>query len=375
MSPGEQRLTAAHDRITRSLNRRLVDELASARSNRRASPAKVAVWLLAGVVHLTTAAALVGGLWLLLEGTTWPLRVIGGILVVTALAMLPWIRPSRDATLVDPDRAPETFALIAEVAAAVKAPMPTRVYVDADYNAGVGLYGFRGRQLVLGAPLWVACSPEARTALLAHELGHFANGDAQHGRFAFAAVHAVASWIDVLTPNDFVGEGVSPSVITRMATWPIRAVLTGFLLLVNLLDAQAHRRQEHYADLASVHVAGTAGAIDLLQMLPVGTGVEVACSRSIAVSSTRPLRLAIDQWSARYDASARQAAMRGAAADKSRIDDTHPPTIERIRLVEGVEPTQGVVRLDSERSRRIEQELAEPIDAQLQRLAAHLRGY
>ena len=86
--------------------------------------------------------------------------------------------------------APELHAVIDELRRALHAPAFSRVLITSEYNAGVvqvpqyGIFGGRRSYLLLGLPLMKSLSLEQFKAVVAHELGHLARGDA-----------AVASWI------------------------------------------------------------------------------------------------------------------------------------------------------------------------------------
>lgn len=133
-------------------------------------------------VHLVTFATLVGGLYLLTAPHTWPERVAGVVLLLVCYGIRPELpkRPRHVARL-GPDRAPTTFGLLREIGRLIGAEVPHELLVSRDFNAGVGRVGMHGRFLEIGAPLWVAAAPQARIALLAHELGHLAHKDLMSG--------------------------------------------------------------------------------------------------------------------------------------------------------------------------------------------------
>jgi len=378
MRPEQHDPSRLTDRIATDMSRRLVDRLAADRDQRRIWPSRVLVRLLASVVHLTTVGLLVGGVWLLVTGDTWPLRTLGGLGVVTAVALVPRLPPRPGGVaMVDRAHAPELFALLEEVATTVDSPALDAVGFYPDFNAAALTCRRNRRVLVLGAPAWVACSPQAKVALLAHELGHFANGDGRQDRYVGSAVHAVAFWIDVFDPREpLLSNGFVSNAMVRIVTWPVRMVLAGFLHLIWLADRPGHRRQEHYADLASVLAAGSEGAVDLLETLLAGVAIEVVCDRAASARGEGSMRSEIAAHMATYDADARRRNRQRAAAERVRIDDSHPPTAERLRLVEsvGAHPTAAVV-LDADRAAQLDAELGKALDAELARYADIRRGW
>lgn len=372
------RLRAADSRLADALARRLVDDLsASRRRSARFSAASVAAVALATVVHGVTLAVLGAGVWALVRGEGWPLKVAGVLLVALAVVLRPRFgRAPAGPGLLDAVRYPETAALLREIAAVTRTRVPDRLEVGTEINAHATTVGLRRRVVSVGAPLWVALSPQARVAVLAHELGHFAAGDVRQLRYVGAAYTALEGWLDVFTPGNAVDisaeswQGVSPnSQLWSVATWPVRALLHGYLRLIDLCAAPSGRRQEHYADLVSVAAAGTDGAVDSLETVLAATGLETTANRTAMTPGRPPLAPALVAYMEQYDARARAAARRRGDDDRSSIDDSHPPTVERLRLVESVPRVEAAVVIDTGRAARLEREWAPTIETMLKRLA------
>lgn len=367
------RLDAANTRLAGAMSRRLVDDVARSSSRRGSlAPAAAAATVLATIVHLVTLAVAVSGGWLLVEGHGWPLKVVGVLLLAIFAVLLP--RPGRAVKgpgLLSPTDCPATAALVREVAALVGTRIPDRLEIDHDLNASASIVRWRRQVLTVGAPLWVALSPQARVALLAHELGHFAHGDVRQSRYIGFAFAALGRWIDFATPRSFDG---SDALAFRIVSWPVRVALSGYATLLDLCAAPSHRRQEVYADLAAVHAAGTAGAVDLLETLLAVTGLSVTVNRVSILPDRPPLAPAIADYMSGYDVAARAVARRRGDDSEARIDDTHPPTTERLRLVESVAHADAAVVLTPERQRALDREWARAVDAQLRRLSDRYRG-
>lgn len=357
---------------------RLVDELArSRRQNGRLSPANLAAVALATLVHAVTLAFAVTGVLLLLPGTTVWHKVLGALCLLLVWLLRPRLhRAAKGSGLMDPVAAPHTRALVAEVARIVGSPLPTHCQVDRRINASAGSVGLRGRQLTIGAPLWSALTGPERVALLGHELGHFANGDVLQLRYVGTAHDTLDHWADVLALS-----GSSRAARTRragpgllLAAWliyPARLAVAGYQRLLELAAAPSSRRQEHYADLAAARAAGSQAAVGGLEVLLAIPAIDVEANRA-AVTRT-DVGEAIRSHMARYDDARRAAARRSGDAEASRIDSSHPPTMQRIRLVESLGTvTPGVVRSEAEWA-AIDAEWQAPMSAQLKRLGDDYR--
>lgn len=336
---------------------------------------RVVVVALCTPVHVVTAAFGACGVALLALGSTWPVRVVGVLCLLLVIAL---IGPSRllltarerkeRRRLRTPGlmRSPATRALVAEVAALVGSPVPDRLEVVGDFNAFVSRRG-RRRALSYGAPLWLTERREERIATLAHELGHFAHGDLLQGWWTANAMVSLAGWHDVFD----VDRGADFGPFLSVVTWPVRALLRGYVRLIELAAAPSHRRQEHYADLASAVAAGTTAAVGSLEVLLAAPAVEV--TGNAAAIRREDLGSAIRSFGSEYDRERRAASRRRGDVDKSKIDDTHPPTMERIRLLESMAPLAPAVTRTEEEWTVIEAEWESTLSSQLAKLAERYR--
>jgi len=377
VSEPASRLAALNSRLAGSSNRRMVDALVADQRHRQTLD-RLAAAVLATAVHLVTVCFAVGGVVLLVVGN-WPVRAAGLVCLLIAFGTrpaLPGRRLEQGALVVDPSRAPQLVDLVREVAVRIGAPVPTRILIIEDYNAYAALTGWRQRTLALGAPLWVSSSTDARLSLLGHELGHFAHGDVLQGRYVGSAYETLFHWADILRPGthvvSFGNAGLDTTLAKLVLSLP-RAVVEAYRGLMELVAAPSGRRQELHADLASARVAGTVGAVDGLEMLLAVEAVEVTMNRVAITDRRADLDAALRAWARTYDAVARRSERHYAEASRSRIDDSHPPTLERLRLVESTAETPLVSRAPSQWE-AIDAELAPYLRTALGALADSYRG-
>lgn len=344
--PQTLRVTNKGDEVPsrlRRLERRIVDRMAEralAQAGRTTPERTAGPWhhrflgvLLALPVHLVTVVFGLGGVLLAFLGPTWPLQVLGGIGVLVAVGTRPSLprRPEHDFRLTRAN-APHLFALVDEIAAVVGGPVPHEVLITGDVNAFALRHGLRGRSLGLGAPLWVACSPQARVALLGHELGHFAHGDLTDGLLVGGAQQTLLHWYDVAT--GFRIGSYETNVLQTIGLAPLRALTSSYLVVLTLVNAAPHRRRELLADLDAVRAAGTDGALDLLDMLVSSVSIETAMRRAVLRSDRPDMWETIREHMATVTPEVRVRRRAAAAAEDSRVDDSHPADHLRIRLVE-----------------------------------------
>lgn len=317
--------------------------------------------LVALPVHAVSLAFAVGGVVLLATGATWPLKACGVLLILAAVSTRPRVARTPDhVSALHRQDAPILFGLLDDVAASTGAPVPRVVVVDEHFNAFATRVGWRRTPVIgIGAPLWVPATPQGRVALLAHELGHFAHGDLTHGRWVSGAQQSLLHWVDVLTPLRHVTYDALVGLVHKLLFAPLRWTLIGYLLLIGWVSAPARQRQEYLADLDAVTAAGTDGAVDMLDLVMFEPTVSAAITRA-AVSGHRP-----DVWHvvtaavAEITEESRERQRAHASSVASRIDDSHPATALRLRLVHNIPHREASLVLDPERCRKLDAELAD----------------
>lgn len=353
-----QRLDA---RVADAIDRRLVDRAAS---GSRVSLGRAAGYALATPVHLVSLALVGGAVVVLVRG-----EGVWAWLLAAFLLLLAWVtrprfsvRANPDTIKVDPARAPELVALVDEVCRLAGAKPPAEIRFDHDFNAYVAPLGLHQRHLVLGAPLWAALGPQERVALLGHEVGHLAHGDVLSSQYVGGAHDTLLAWVELLHPEEW------DSLVAHVVFAPPRWLVRGYLNLFVLANATSRRRQELYADLTGVLAAGTEAAVSDHEVSLLADAVDVVANRA-AMDPARPdIAEAITARMAAYDANQRAAARRAGAEDRRRTDASHPPTVDRLRLVESVEPSAAAVVLTAERSERIDRELAPVLEQAFKRV-------
>lgn len=335
-------------------SRLLADMQASRRTNGLLSLSYVATLLAVLPIHLLNLALAASGVALLWPGRTITEKVLGVLALASVLAFRPRLRWVRGAGLLD--QSPATAALLVDIAQAVGGPPPTRLTVSSDFNAHVARTGIRGRTLDIGAPLWAALSPEERIAVLGHELGHLANSDVRSSRIVASALTSLAQWTEVFAMRTVTySRAYAIQLLLQVVLWPVRVVLTGYLRVITLLAAASHRRQEHYADLASAVAGGSDGACRMLEVTLMSGATETIATKA-RLERSDVYDAIRDRFASYDDATFRNARHRSGAAT-SRVDDSHPPTLNRLVLIESRPRVTAAVVRSAQEWARIDAEL------------------
>jgi Zn-dependent protease with chaperone function len=140
--------------------------------------ARVAAYLLSGLLLLLPLAALLGGLGLLIfYRPLWLSIPLALIAFATALLFRPRAhRLDPEAHVVTRDQAPRLYDVLDQIAEAIGTQRVAAVVVDTEPNIWFARIGWRFRPVVgIGLPLWIGLGPQERVAILAHELGHGRN--------------------------------------------------------------------------------------------------------------------------------------------------------------------------------------------------------
>jgi heat shock protein HtpX len=159
---------------------------------------------------------------------------------------------------------------LGEIAAALKEPMPSEVYLIADANAFVaetgGLMGQGTRRVMgLGLPLLQMLTISQFRAVLAHEFAHYYAGDTRLGPWVYNTRATILRVYENL--------GKKSDALSILARWWVVAMpymlLMGAMRLYWTLFMRVtqsiSRRQEYRSDELACHVAGSQPLIDGLQ--------------------------------------------------------------------------------------------------------------
>lgn len=233
--------------------------------------AAIAVALLVGFYVLTIG--LIGGLLTLETYALINRPFVGlklGILVVPVVfalvkGLISLERHAQDevpGTLVTPAEQPALWDLVRRLADDLGTRPPDEIRILAAVNAGVAedtrFLGLRvlKRRMFIGAPLLTSLTEKQLIAVLAHELGHYANKDTR-----LAGV--------VVSGRDAMLRAGSHMDVEHWFQRMIAKLFRGYAKLYLRVSQAIGRRQEFAADRFSAALAGSSAASSALRELPV----------------------------------------------------------------------------------------------------------
>ncbi len=334
------------------------------------TPSKAFAYAIAAGVHLLTVVLVVGGIVLI---ALFPTKVFAIVAAVLAISLAILVRPrfgeAPKDNLVPRPEAPTLFRLVDRVAETTGTKSADVLVVDEEYNASWGVFGLRRRRVLhLGLPLLSALEPQERVGLIAHEVAHAKNGDASRGLFVGSACRGLAQWYFVLAPHrarspyhtGVANHRLAEHVANAMLWVLSRPPLLLFRLEVHLLLHDS-RRSEYLADAIAAREAGTAAIVGVHEKLLLrGSFQQIV--RQFAHPATRPenddLFAAVRPALAAVPERERERRHRVALLEASSLGSTHPPTGQRIRLLEQRPIRSAQVVLSNADSDAIDGELA-----------------
>lgn len=248
---------------------------------------------------------------------------------------------------------PELFAYVAALADRAKAPRPHRVFVSARVNAAV-FYDLKfinlifpsKKNLEIGLGLVSSLNLSELSAVLSHELGHFAQRSMAVGRWVYMAQQVAGQIVRTRDWLDRLLMGISNTDIRiawvgwglRIIVWSIRSLLETAFGLVLLAQRALGREMEFQADLVSVSLTGSDALVHALHRLGA----------------------ADEAWSSAVDVAAAELSKGRAVPDLFSLQGR---IVERMSVIVG-EPGHGasptLPNSGREQHRVFQQELAEP---------------
>jgi Zn-dependent protease with chaperone function len=349
-------------------------------------------------VYLVAAGALAAGV--LVSAWHFPGAGLLPGVVLLAFGVLVLPRPPalpRYATRFDRRTAPALFGFVDRVAEAAGAPAPGIVVVDDRWTFDAGVTGlWRRRYLRLGAPLLAALGAQERAALVAHQLGHFRDGDPLRGPLTGAVDGSLAALVTLFEPRPdtalraWQSEAILKSTVSTGGTaagppspvvssvWyaemlirPVFAALRWLAVLGRFAFVASARTDRHraayWADALAARVAGTPAALAALELLTLREpAVTVVRSEVRAARSDRPDPAA---WRTLARHVREHHAPAGDPAREASPFADHPPIEYRLRLLRDAPEQPAEVRFDEDDCTAVDTELT----AEYRRFARDLR--
>ena len=195
--------------------------------------------------------------------------------IVMCVTLIWSLVPRRDrftppGPLLSPEQQPRLFFEIEQIATAFNEPMPTAVCLTSEVNAWVaqrgGVMGYTSQRVMgIGLPLMQVLNVSQFRAVLAHEFGHFYEGDTRLGPWVFNARSVMVRTLANFGESSPLAEGISRIAVARLAHTLVLATLRAYWKLFMRVTQMVSRKQEYRADELACAVSGTDAMSDGLR--------------------------------------------------------------------------------------------------------------
>jgi Zn-dependent protease with chaperone function len=327
--------------------------------------------------HMTHSGAMfrgVGGRVVILLGVVYIALIIAGALLVLAMVLPLFWRSRRGPRpyWVDRREQPLLYAYVDKLCDVMRAPRPARIDLVAAANASAhidnGVFGllFR-RRLVLTLGLSLARSMDLRqfTGVVAHELGHFAQGSSM--RLSYV-VHRINGWFarlawgrsgidDLLDGMLDVDDGHWAlgliGLLCKCVIGMARLVIKGLAIVSHALAMNLSRQAEFDADRRAARIVGGTAVGDGLQASPfIDAAFDLAEAQAAAGWRRRRRRLPDDLVAFSHalyghlPAPLKDSITANILTSEASWFDTHPPLYKRVAALMKTKAL-GVMKLDA----------------------------
>jgi Zn-dependent protease with chaperone function len=333
------------------------------------SSARVASFVLALAIHLTTVAVFALGLYFVITSFLSLLMFVVGIpLLLLGLVLRPQLgRLERDALTLTPTDAPALYGLLNRIGADLGARPVDVIAIEPSFNAAHGQIGIRQQRVLwIGLSLWNVLDDQERIGLLTHELAHQVNGDLTHGLVVGTALRTLGTWMAILRARTRPGGQVRTvfesverlgELLASLAMRALSNLVGGAYRLERSLLFQSEQRAEYYADWLAAEIASTDAMIGCLDSLHLERFCILAI-RFAAQHEQPDIWAAERQFLADLSPKEWERQRRLHARHGTSIDSTHPPTNLRIELLRQKPAQEAHITMSPADSVAISEELA-----------------
>lgn len=318
----------------------------------------------AGILDATTGRRAVGSLIIYLA----PIAM-GATVVLFMLKPFFAPREARhERRELTPEEGPLLWAFVTELCRTIGAPVPRRIDLDMEVNASAGFRrgfaSFFGRDLVLtiGLPLLGGLPLRQLAGILAHELGHFAQGSGMRLTYTIRTVNLWFAqvvyqrdrWDEALTRASKEWDFRIGIILyaTRGMVWLTRKILWALMMAGHAIGMLMLRQMEHDADQYEIRLVGSATFEATARRLRLLGYASMLAHRSLFTSwkdrqlcddlpgliATMADAVPAAEWA--------EIEAKSQADKKAALFDTHPPDAERIERARREQAT-GIFTLEA----------------------------
>lgn len=327
------------------------------------SPTKSVLILFAVGIQLTVLSFFLLGLYLVVFYYSSILLLITGL----SLLGLAWVGRPRFNKIprnsLDKENFPQLHKLVEDIAAALETEPPDHILITDEFNASVYFAGLsQHKTLSIGLSLFSILDTQEKTAVISHELAHFANGDPLRSSIISVTVNTLAWWFHILHCENIwdFRNGVIMAISEFVGN--LLSLIPLFLLQIFAYFMwDESQKAEYLADKLGAQVSGTEAFVSMIAKLLLYPQVLIATQRAALNKKVGAIEEIIKEIK-NFPPRQFDRVKRIAELEESRLDATHPPTIFRLKMLRENFIRNPLVILTKAEETAINQELEKLIE-------------
>lgn len=327
---------------------RLVKNIMDGYSNTIHLPRMLA-YIIASIVHLSSLLCVFFAIYYFV---TIEKNIITYFLSASFFLLAFVLRPriyrlSKDEKIASRVEIPHVYALLDELCEKANVKKVYGVVINDEFNASITEIGWRRRVVIhIGLPLFTVLNHEERVAVLAHEIGHLANGDLKKGYYIHSALNTLKTWFEVLYPEDIASRD-NLGVLELPAFYLLKGlsyIPYGLFYVLALFLYQESQRAEYAADSFNTSITGSHISISSLKKLYLDRKVDYIIKKLCIENNNGSFFNEIKEYINRIPKREWERMQRIDEEEKTSLNHTHPPTNFRIKVQESM-GNQGPIQL------------------------------
>jgi heat shock protein HtpX len=339
--------------------------------------------VLSFAVLVFSLSALAAGVMLIIQYDFFFIAVlISFFLIAVALfpliAFIPRRKKEHEYFDIDLSQYPASREFLDLLCEKMSIPKIEKLTLSRDYNARIvgGFFGFGSPELELGFSLWSVLKTDEKIALISHELSHIAHGDLKRNRLTSFSIETLRLWYSLLNPEWQALNNFSMMSLLMLPFEVLGWLTSRIVYALGYLQAAAlftrFQIREFYADARAAQMAGTSAVIRLLDKLHLHNEFWFTAGKYTLQPEPKPAMFDyIHSYLSSIPEGARKRLRIVMKRHMSRVEATHPPTIDRIDFIDGLSDANDLPEIPIIYMQRMEAEL----DALKPDLSESIEGY
>lgn len=255
---------------------------------------------------------------------------------------------------------PSLYRLVDEIAASLHVPAINGIVLTPGFRVTSLQAGWRGqRYLQIALPLISILDREEITAVIAHEMAHFAAGDMRRAVWVASSIRTFFEWDSLIRPKTlWIQNFMAPIMFPiLLLIWLIARAAWGLGYILCLLTNNDAQRSEYLADVLGSRVSGTPATLSALEKGHYGRLIGYFIQKAVLGGQRGGILDELPRFAAQIPSREGERIRRIELLPASRVDLAHPPTAYRLEFLKDHWAGSALYELSEDHESRIRTEL------------------